>query len=331
MVTENIATESSNAAGVLTFGQTARVAKALVIGVANLQMAIPVADFAEPYSPVRYAPGGIGVEVAGVGANVAMALAHLGNEVKLLPLLGDDAVGAVVRTVLSGRHVTVEEAAAIDRSPRSVVEYDGEGSRRITTDLAGVRDAALPEGLVKARVDQSDLVVMTNIAPCRALLPIARRSTALIATDVHAIDDLHDEHNREFLANADVAFMSHERLPSKPGVWLRDLLAQYRLQVAVVGLGADGALMRKRSDNTNYWVEAPTVAVGNTAGGGDSLLAGFMHLYLETSNAVEALKGAVGFASASLNAKELALEPPNMSDVDRYRQQLFVSSVISGA
>ena len=72
----------------------------VVAGVTNLQFSVPVDGFPVTYVPVRYPQGQTGVRVAGVGYNVAAALAALGSAVRLATFAGDDLLGGAVETEL---------------------------------------------------------------------------------------------------------------------------------------------------------------------------------------------------------------------------------------
>ena len=75
----------------------------VVAGVTNLQFSVPVDGFPVAYVPVRYPQGQTGVRVAGVGYNVAAALAALGGAVETELRACTGRVGAQVTRDQVGR------------------------------------------------------------------------------------------------------------------------------------------------------------------------------------------------------------------------------------
>ena len=75
----------------------------VVAGVTNLQFRVPVDGYPGAYAPVRYTQGQTGVRVAGVGYNMAAALAALGGGVRLATFAGGDLLGGAVEGELRAR------------------------------------------------------------------------------------------------------------------------------------------------------------------------------------------------------------------------------------
>ncbi|HRC76137.1 MAG TPA: hypothetical protein PLO33_10700, partial [Kouleothrix sp.] len=67
-----------------------------VSGLINIETTVQVDRFPIEYSPVRYPFFGVRSTVAGVGYNVAKALATLGDSVRLASIVGRDMPGALV-------------------------------------------------------------------------------------------------------------------------------------------------------------------------------------------------------------------------------------------
>ena len=60
-----------------------------------------------------------------------------------------------------------------------------------------------------------DIAVLCNINFNRELIKSARQLGVTTATDVHVLGDINDEYNRDFMENADILFLSDEKLPCK--------------------------------------------------------------------------------------------------------------------
>jgi ribokinase len=120
---------------------------------------------------------------------------------------------------------------------------------------------------------------------------------------VHAISHPEDEYNRAFMAAADILFMSDELLPSPPEAWVRQVVDRYGAEIAVVGLGAEGAILAVRSDGFLERIPAVrTREVVNTIGAGDALFSAFVHVYHRTADPYQAIQKALVFASYKIGA-----------------------------
>ena len=271
-----------------------------VIGVANLETTVPIDGFPLPYEPVRYRPFGLHTSVGGVGFNVAKALSVLGDDVRLAGLIGPDIAGQIVQREVDGQGLSNFLLPLAAKTPQSVVLYDPQGRRQINTDLADLPDLAYPKDSFEYVLEGCDTAVITNVNFTRPLLEEVKRRGMRIITDVHTIYDLEDDYNQDYMAAADVLFMSHERLPCAPEDWLARVMERYAPDVAVVSLGAEGALLATKDTGTHLVPAVKTRKVVNTVGAGDALLAAFVHFYSASYDALSALELAVVFASYKL-------------------------------
>lgn len=284
------------------------MAKILISGLINIETTLRVESFPIPYTPVRYPFFGINNSVSGVGYNIARALARLGDDVRLLSIIGRDPVSSLVREALerdglSGKNVL----DLIDETSQSVILYDGEGRRNINVDLKNVQETPYPHARFTQAAQGCDMLVLCNINFSRAFLEQARRSGKRIATDVHAISDLNDPYNTDFMRAANVLFMSHEWLPVPPEEWARRVFNRFGAEVLVIGMGKEGALLAVRSDNTfERFPAVRTRPTANTIGAGDALFSSFLHFYLKTGDPYLALRKAIVFASYKIGAVSAA-------------------------
>jgi ribokinase len=143
---------------------------------------------------------------------------------------------------------------------------------------------------------------------------------------VHALSDLDDDYNRDYMQAAEVLFLSDESLPETPENVIPNLMDEYSAEIVVVGLGAEGAVMAVRSDTFIGWYPAVrTRLVVNTIGAGDALFAAFLDRYLRTKDPYAAIKAATVFASYKIGEKGAAqgfLTGPELEDwVRRVEEQ----------
>jgi ribokinase len=195
-----------------------------------------------------------------------------------------------------------EVRADLAETAQSVILYDGQGRRQINLDLKDIQQRAYPAQAAAAALADCEAAVLCNINFARPMLAQARALGRLIVTDVHALADLDDTYNCDYLAAADVVFLSDERLPAPPGEWARCVLERYGCQVVVIGLGGQGALLAERGQAPVHVPAARTRPVVNTIGAGDALLSAFLHGYLARRDALRALRKAVVFASWKIGA-----------------------------
>lgn len=271
----------------------------LVSGLINIETTLRVDGFPIAYEPVRYPFFGVRSTVSGVGYNVAKALTTLGERVDFLSLIGSDSAGALVRQALDEDRIDSTNVLNVVReTAQSVILYDGEGRRQVNTDLKDIQDVAYPEDRFETALASCSLAALCNINFSRPMLRRAKAAGIPVATDVHAIADLEDDYNRDFMAHADMLFMSHEKLPCAPREWINAVMGRYDAGIVAISMGADGVLLAVRAEGTVTHIPAVNVRpVINTIGAGDALFSAFLHGYHRSGNPVEAMRKAVVFAA----------------------------------
>ncbi len=284
------------------------MSRVLVSGLINLETTLRVDAFPVDYCPVRYPFWGIATTISGVGYNVAKALTTLGDEVRLVSLVGQgDPQTMLVREALArdgiGQEFVLAEAA---QTAQSVILYDGEGRRQIHVDLKDLQERVYPEARFAAALEGVDLAVLCNINFSRPFLQRVRQQGIRVATDVHTLYDLEDVYNRDFMAAADILFMSDEQLPEAPEPWARRVLDRYGPSVVVIGMGAQGALLATHDGTVRHFPAVTTRPVVNTIGAGDALFSAFVHFYAQGCTPQAALERAVVFASYKIGAQGAA-------------------------
>ncbi len=189
----------------------------LVSGLINIETTLKVDQFPLEYFPVTYPFHGIQSTISGVGFNLAKALTILGNHVNLLSLIGIDFYEAIVRKECSEIKINDQYLLAIlPQTAQSVILYEKSGRRQIHTDLKDIQEQQYPGERFEQAALGCDLCILCNINFNRHLLKMAASLNKMIATDVHAIQNLEDPYNRDFMAAADILFLSHENLTIPP-------------------------------------------------------------------------------------------------------------------
>jgi ribokinase len=271
----------------------------LISGLINFETTLRVDHFPVEYSPVLYPFHGIRSTISGVGYNLTKALKTLGHNPYLLSLVGRDTAGALVYQALLHDGLCPDHVCqTLDQTAQSVILYDSQGKRQIHVDLKDIQNHAYPVDLFARLLPSCRLAILCNINFSRTLLGIARQAGVPVATDVHAISDLDDPYNMDFMAQADILFMSDENLSVSPQEWASAIMKKYRPKIIVIGMGSSGALLGLAANSSLMIIPAVTTRpVINTIGAGDALFASFIHCYLQSADPYLALQKAVVFAS----------------------------------
>ena len=271
----------------------------LVAGLINIETTLKIDKFPIDYEPVRYPFFGINSTVSGVGYNIAKALTVLGDDVDFLSLIGQDTAGNLVYAALAQDRIDgAGVLAQMNHTAQSAILYDSQGQRAINTDLKDIQEQRYPVESFEQALSKTPLAVLCNINFTRPMLAKAKTAGVPIVTDVHAIADIDDDYNRDYMAQATVLFQSHEHLPCSPEDWARRLWNRYGTPIVVIGLGSEGALLAVKDDNFLERIPAVyTRPVVNTIGAGDALFSAFVHSYGQKSDPYLSIKKAVVFAS----------------------------------
>jgi acarbose 7IV-phosphotransferase len=296
------------------------MAKILVSGLINIETTLRIESFPVIYTPVRYPFFGVNSAVSGVGYNMARALTLLGDEVHLLSMIGRDPLAQFVRTALERDGIPGKNVLdLVEQTAQSVILFDEKGRRQINVDLKDVQETPYPQQRYSQAASGCDLLVLTNINFSRPFLEQARRSGRRIATDVHAISDLNDAYNTDFMRSANVLFMSNEWLPVTPEAWARQVWNRFDPTVLVIGMGEEGALLALKAENVMERVPVVrTRPVVNTIGAGDALFSSFLHYYVKDNDPYTALRKAVCFASYKIGATAASdgfLDEPGLEEI----------------
>lgn len=270
--------------------------KILVSGLLNIETCAPVRGFPIEYYPIDYPFFGVSSGVSGVGYNISKALTVLEDSVELHSLLGSDPDGdRIEKTLLSDGIDTSHISKTLKNTPHSVVLYDPAGRRQIYCDLKDIQEQSLP---ADTPLD-SDAAVICNINFNRDLIKKAKREGVLTATDVHVLSEIEDDYNRDFMENADILFLSDEKLPMAHEIFIRRLYERYHNRVIVIGMGAQGAMISV-DGNVFHLKAAPCKRIVNTVGAGDALFSAFLHFYVKEKDALSSLKKAQIFAAKKI-------------------------------
>lgn len=294
----------------------------LVSGLINIETTLQIDQFPIPYFPVTYPFHGVNTTISGVGFNIAKALHILSNNVTLASLIGSDFYGKLIPEELIKIGITPDYLRKIPgQNPQSVILYDTDGNRQIHVDLKNIQDLQYPFQDFEQAMILNDVIVLCNINFSRPFLEISKDAGKLIATDVHAIQDLNDPYNEDFMRAADILFLSHEKLSKSPQEIIPYIWQQFQTKICVIGMGKSGALLAYKPDKfIGHYSSVITRPIVNTIGAGDALFSAFIDSYAKTNDPYLSIQKAILFASykiGSTGAAEGFISEQELDDLSK--------------
>ena len=250
----------------------------LVMGLTNIETTLSVEGFPIEYQAVRFPFNGIESHISGVGVNNVLALQKLGTQTHYLSLIANDEAGHRAKRWLEQQGVDAQYLCSnLSATPQSIIQYDPSGKRQIYVDLKDIQEAIYPDALFLKAVDDCDWLILGTLNISRPYLSLA---------------------TQDFLRHSDVIFMSNEHIEGHEQPFALEMVNRFKMEVLVIGMGAQGALLYERKTGIFSHFAAQTVReVVNTVGAGDALFSAFMHFYIKNADAQQALQKAVIFAA----------------------------------
>ncbi len=244
--------------------------------------------------------------VGSSGAGKAMNLRHLGADVTLWGLIGDDEPGRRIRREVEERGIDFVGVTDPRGTARHVNLMDAAGGRISIFANAGSDTFDVDVSLVEGVAASSDLVSVTAFNHCRPFLPMLKETGTPIWVDLHDYDAV-DRHHDAFIDVADGLLMSSTAMPD----WRRFLERR-------VGAGTGVALCTHGSAGASGlsaeegWVDVPAAPVDevvDTNGAGDAFFAGFVVARHAGASFIDALHAGAAAASATIQSPDLAPQP----------------------
>jgi len=279
--------------------------KALVLGGVAWDTVVYVDVFPGPHPQTVFAKGS-NETVGSSGAGKAMNLSHLGVDVTLWALVGDDDAGSRIRREMQRRGVEFVGVTDPAGTTRHINLMDREGERISIFTNAGSDRFPVDVGSMSQVAASADLVSVTITNHCRLFLPMLRGTGKPIWVDLHDYDGA-DPHHGEFVEAADHLLMSSVAMPG----WRKFLEERVALgtRVAICTRGAAGASGLCSEEG---WVDIPAVPVPevvDTNGAGDAFFAGCAVAWHHGSGLATAMRAGAEAAAAAVQSPDLAPPP----------------------
>ena len=250
-------------------------------------------------------PAGDGVAVPPVrdyvahsGNGVALGFHGLGLRTKFVDFLGEDSLGALVRSRYAEVGLDFSYMPAANGTPRSVNLVDQHGRRFSFFDGRHPADAELPPEFYLPMLEQSRHVHIAGRG--FGAFAHAQRLGVTTSTDIHAWDGS-DDSSRRYAHEADLVFLSSAKAPERIDEIMFGILEHGRAQVVVATEGEHGSRVLTRADPRirRFPIVAPDNPVVDSNGAGDAYSTAFMSRWFADRPIEEcALAGAVSGAFA---------------------------------
>lgn len=269
------------------------MSRVVVAGIVNVRFTRPVEVFPVPLVSSQVRNGQLGVQLAGAGWTAATTLQALGTDVTFATYVGADLLGLLVAQGLRARGWYGRATQVCAEQPRSLTLYDTAGTRCATSDLRATWELRYPVDLFGSLLDEhpTDAVLMSSVGFTRPLIDVTLDRQVPIATDLQCVRGADYPRKQDWLRAATIVSASHENLRDGPMGWIESLWRRFGTPVAVVGCGADGALVGVCQGRRVWRVAAaPVGGVRFVGGAGDTLLATFVHQYFDLGDPAAALR-----------------------------------------
>jgi ribokinase len=197
-----------------------------------------------------------------------------------------------------------------------------DGSRQIHGDL---KDFGASVVDISKIPHNASMAIATNVNFSRGILKELQKRSIPIATDVHALSDVHDAYNKDFLKAADIVFLSGEGVPGQEIPMLNALASNYsNIKLMGMGLGSHGSLLYLRERNEIYHLASVnTRPIINTVGAGDSFFSSFLHEYNLSQDPFHSMQCASVFASWKIGENGASIGFPGSSQFNTLKQQFL--------
>ena len=276
------------------------MSKFMVAGFVQMETIIKVEALPVPYKQFESIPDLVNSGIGGAGFNEAMALKWLGNEVDFMSMVARNMSRRQIEAYLKTFDVNLKTdyvLPMLDGMPTSVILYC-KGKKQTFEDVKDIRHVEYDYDLLESRIQDKDMILMSNCNFCRPIIGLAKKYQKPLAVHVRSMRAEKIANKEDFLAAADILYISDDDLESDHYDCIKECREKYDPEIVIMGIGDKGVILYTKEDNSVIeYRPVKTNEIVNTIGAGNALFSSFMHYYVKTKNAKEAIKNALLFAS----------------------------------
>ena len=262
----------------------------------------------------------------GKGANQAVSIARLGNEVIFLGKIGRDNFGREMLQSMDRANINTKYIQR-ENTPTgiAIINVDKQGNNNIIV-IPGSNNEVDKNYLIKNKeaIKKSDIILFQLEIPIETVrygLNISKKlgkTTILNPAPAHDLDD-------EMISNIDILIPNEHELERMSKVIIQDresiiegakVLLNKGIKMLIVTLGSKGAFYM---DHDKYqFFEAYKVDVKDTTAAGDSFIGGFVSSYAENRDIIKAID--IGQKAASITIQRIGAQSslPFKSEIDNF-------------
>ncbi len=281
-------------------GRVIHMSKFMVAGFVQHETIVKVDALPVPFRQFESTPDLINTGIGGTGFNEAMALSWLGNEVDFMSMVARSMPRRQIMAYLQINNVDLKTdyvLPMLDGMPTSVVLYC-KGQKQTFEDVKDIRTVDYDYEIFEKQIQDKDMVLISNCNFCRPLIELSKKYNKPLAVNVRSMRAEKIEQKKDFLAAADILYISDDDLDSEPYDCINECREKYDPEIIVLGIGAKGVILYTKEDNSILeYKTVKTNEVVNTVGAGNAMFSAFLHYYVKTGDAKAAIKNALLFAS----------------------------------
>ena len=275
------------------------MSKFLVAGILQREAIVKIESLPLKFQAVTDIPNSVHYGVGGDSYNEAIALKWLGDDVDFFTMIGMNDDPSIVNSNANDITLTTDFILPkLNATASAVIFYDKLKQQQIFEDIKDLRETPYDLKLYKKEISTADMCVFANCNFCRPLLEEAKKADKKIAVNIRNFKYETEQYNADFLSNADILYLSDDRLDEDPIDFVKYITEKYSPEVVILGQGAQGVTFFTKKLNTyTYYNSVKTNEVVNTVGAGNALFSCFLHYYNKTSDEIYSIKNALLFAS----------------------------------
>ena len=281
------------------------MSKFMVAGFVQFETIVKVDDLPLPYKEFESIPETINTDIGGAGFNEAMALRWLGDDVDFMSMVAKNMSRTQIHAYLEENEVNLSTEYVLrklDGMPTAVVLYKSSGKKQIFEDVKDIRTVEYDVGLFESQIQDKDMVLISNCNFCRPVLALAKKYNKPIALNVSSMRAEKIANKEDFLAAANIVYISDDDLEGDPYDCIDECKRKYNPEIVIMGLGSKGVILYIREDNSVIeYKPVKTYDVVNTVGAGNAMFSSFLHYYVKTKDARDAIKNALLFVSYKIS------------------------------